>query len=124
MNSFLILCFILKLSLLFDFIRFSLSWLYSNEINPKYCIFLLTSLKNVLVIILLSSCKKRFFVLYELEGLNHQYLVQVFLFLEHFCQTITHKHLTVQLFFLYMVCEKYYNLYQAIYCIFSFLLGN
>ena len=77
---------------------FWLSWLYSNEINPKHCISLLTSLKNVLVIILLPSCKKRFFVLYELEGLNRQYLVQVFLFLEHFCQTITHKHLTVQVF--------------------------
>ena len=72
----------------------------------------------------LSSYKIFFCVLYELEGLNRQYRLQVFLFLEHLCQTTVLKHLTVQVFFLYMVCEKFYNLYQAIYYISLFLFSK
>ena len=53
--------------------------------------FLLTSVKNVSVIILLSSYKKMFFVLYELGVLNRQYLLPVCLFHEHSYQTILHK---------------------------------
>ena len=36
--------------------------------------------------------KKIYFVLYELVGLNRQYLLQVFLFLEHFCQITVHNN--------------------------------
>ena len=77
-----------------------------------------------MLVIILLSYKKNYVVIYELEGLNRQYLLQVFLFLEHFCQTTVHKHPTVQVFFLYMVSEKFYNLYQAIYYIFFISFGQ
>ena len=79
--------------------------------------FLLSSVKNVSLIILVSSYKKFFFVVDESKDLDLQCLLQAFLFLGHLCQTILRNTLAT-LVFCYVwfhenpiICTKYFLIF-------------